>query len=83
MALVRQWKLLERLASSPKGLTVKELVAASGMADRTVRRDLAFLKQIGFDVADTTAGYGVKLWPALLPLKREPFCAVIPRFLSL
>jgi len=29
------------------------------------------------------AGYGVKLWPALLPLKREPFCAVIPRFLSL
>ena len=25
LALVRQWKLLERLASSPKGLTVKEL----------------------------------------------------------
>lgn len=32
------------------------------MADRTVRRDLAFLKQIGFDMAETVEDYGVKLY---------------------
>ena len=60
LALVRQWRLLEKLSLATKGLTVKELVAESGMSDRTVRRDVAFLKQIGFDVAETVEDYGVK-----------------------
>ena len=48
--LARQWRLLKLLTYSPKGFTVKELVALSGMSDKTVRRDLIFLQDMGFDM---------------------------------
>lgn len=60
--LVRQWRLLAMLSSSFKGLTIKELVVNTGMSEKTVRRDLAFLKQIGFDVSETVVDYGRKLF---------------------
>ena len=60
--LVRHWRLLELLSSALKGLTVKQLTAASGKSEKTVRRDLALLKQIGFDVSETVQDYGRKLF---------------------
>ena len=60
--LARQWRLLEQLASAAKGLTIKEMTAASGMSDKTIRRDIALLKQVGFDVAETVEDYGRKLF---------------------
>ena len=60
--LARQWRLLKLLIFSPKGFTVKELVAVSGMSEKTVRRDLAFLKEVGFDVSETVGEFGRKLW---------------------
>ena len=47
---------------APKGFTVKELVALSNMSEKTVRRDLMFLKEVGFDVSETVEEYGRKLW---------------------
>lgn len=60
--LARQWRLLKLLTFTPKGFTVKELVAVLGMSEKTIRRDLAFLKEVGFDVSETVADHGRKLW---------------------
>ena len=60
--LARQWRLLKLLAFTPKGFTVKELVAVSGMSEKTVRRDLAFLKEVGFDVSETVGEFGRKFF---------------------
>jgi Fic family protein len=54
--LVRQWRLLEQLVSASKGLTVKEMTAASGMSEKTVRRDIALLKKVGFMYRHNNAG---------------------------
>ena len=58
-ALARQWRLLKLLTFAPKGFTVKQLVAVSGMSVKTIRRDLVFLKEVGFDVAETVGESGV------------------------
>jgi hypothetical protein len=60
--LARQWRLLKLLIFAPKGFTVKELVALSGVSEKTIRRDLVFLKQVGFDVSETVEDFGRKLW---------------------
>ncbi len=60
--LVRQWRVLKLLTYSPKGFTVKELVALSGMSDKTVRRDLGLLQTSGFDLSETVEEYGRKRW---------------------
>ena len=61
-ALARQWGLLEQLSSAFKGLTIKEMVVHSGVSEKTIRRDMAFLKQVGFDVAETIEKHGRKLF---------------------
>jgi predicted DNA-binding transcriptional regulator YafY len=60
--LARQWRVLKLLTFAPNGLTVKQLVAASGMSDKTIRRDLVLLKQVGFDLSETVEERGRKLW---------------------
>ena len=60
--LARQWRLLKLLTFTPKGFTVKELVAVSGMSEKTIRRDLTFLKEVGFDLSETVGEFGRKFW---------------------
>jgi len=60
--LARQWRLLKLLAFAPRGFTIKELTAVSGMCEKTVRRDLAFLKEIGFDVTESVGDFGRKFF---------------------
>ena len=60
--LARQWRLLKLLIFAPKGFTIKELVAVSGMSEKTVRRDLVFLKEVGFDVSESVGDFGRKFW---------------------
>ena len=60
--LARQWRLLKLMIFSPKGFTIKELVALSGVSEKTVHRDLIFLKEVGFDVSETVEDFGRKLW---------------------
>ena len=60
--LARQWRLLKLLTFTPEGFTVKELVAVSGMSEKTIRRDLTFLKEVGFDVTESVGDFGRKYW---------------------
>jgi hypothetical protein len=60
--LARQWRLLKVLTFSPKGFTVKELVAVSGVSEKTIRRDLVFLKDVGFGVSEKVEEFGRKVW---------------------
>lgn len=60
--LARQWRLLKLLTFTPKGITVKELATVTGMSEKTIRRDLAFLKEVGFDLSETVGELGRKLW---------------------
>jgi predicted ArsR family transcriptional regulator len=52
--------VLKLLVFSPKGFTVKELAALSGISEKTVKRDLDFLKHVGFDVSETVGEFGRK-----------------------
>lgn len=60
--LLRQWKLLEQLSSDAEGATVYELARRLGVSDKTVRRDLAIFKRIGFNVDATETEFGLKYW---------------------
>lgn len=58
--LARQWRLLKLLTFAPKGFTVKELAAVSGVCEKTVRRDLILLKHVGFDLTETVEDFGAR-----------------------
>jgi predicted DNA-binding transcriptional regulator YafY len=73
--VLRQWRLLEQLSSTPKGATIKEMAAASGVSHKTVRRDLRLLKQLGFDLVDAEdEDFGRKCWRI-----RHPFESLASR----
>lgn len=50
--LIRQWKIILRLASSRAATTYYALAADYGVSDRTIRRDLAALQEAGFPLID-------------------------------
>jgi predicted DNA-binding transcriptional regulator YafY len=58
--MVRQWQLLEWLSSEPEGVTVAEAAIATGMDQKTIRRDLILLRKIGFDLDETVEEFGRK-----------------------
>ena len=66
--LPRQWKLLEQL--STKKATIKELVIATGMSEKTVRRDIITLREVGFDVVEAIGEFGRKYWSLRNPFDR-------------
>ena len=59
--LTRQWKILRLLEDSRTGWTVKELIAETGVNDKTIRRDLKVLQR-EFDITETIGDGGVKRW---------------------
>ena len=68
--LARQWKLLERLATEPEGFTVAEAIEATGVSDKTVRRDMILLREVGFDLKETVGEHGQKSWRVRQPFER-------------
>ena len=58
--LIRQWTLLQKVASA-RDWTIPKLAEALGVSTRTIRRDLAALQEAGFPVYDH-AGDGSKFW---------------------
>jgi hypothetical protein len=68
--LPRQRKLLERLSSDGDRMTIKQLVKTSAGSDKTVRRDLIPLRQLGFDVSETMEKFGRKCWRVPHPFQR-------------
>lgn len=60
--ITRQWNLMRMLMARRTGVTVKELARELGVTDRTVRRDLDFLRGQGLPIEERTEDYGRKLW---------------------
>lgn len=67
--LIRQWQLLEWLASTSTGVRVAQAAEAFNVDTKTIRRDLVLLKHLGFDLKETTEGPGRKAWRIDKPVK--------------
>ena len=67
--LIRQWQLLEWLASTFTGVRVAQAAQAFNVDTKTIRRDLVLLKHLGFDLKETMEGPGRKVWRIEKPLK--------------
>lgn len=61
-SLLRHWQLLARIASADDGCTVYEMADALAVSTKTIRRDLALLKEAGFPVVETRSAHGRKHW---------------------
>ena len=68
--LIRQWQLLEWLSSEPEGITVGEAAQATGVDQKTIRRDLIMLRKIGFDLEEKVEEFGRKRWRGRQPFER-------------
>ena len=58
----RQWLLLKALSSRRLGLTVREMAADLGVTDKTIRRDLALFRGLGFPLEERVGEFGRKTW---------------------
>lgn len=67
--LIRQWQLLEWLASTTTGVRVAQAAEAFDVDTKTIRRDLVLLKHLGFDLKETVEGPGRKAWRIEKPVK--------------
>jgi len=65
--LLRQWQLLRAISSSDGDATVKSLVAATGMSEKTIRRDVALLRRVGFPLEERTGEFGRKTFTLAKP----------------
>ncbi|GAB6164101.1 transcriptional regulator [Thermostilla marina] len=58
--LVRQWRLLRILGARRLGVSVKELAEELEVSEKTIRRDLDIIREVGFPVAEETEAHGRK-----------------------
>ncbi len=60
--LLRQWILLRLLSARWTGATVQEIARELETSVKTVRRDLALFKQLGFPLQEIRQAHGRKKW---------------------
>lgn len=65
--LFRQWQLLRAIAAGNREATIKSLSASTGMSDKTIRRDIALLKDVGFPVEEKAHEFGRKTYALTTP----------------
>jgi len=58
----RHWILLRTLGARRHGLTVREMAQDMGVAEKTIRRDLALFQRLGFPLVETNGERGRKTW---------------------
>lgn len=68
--LIRQWQLLEWLSSKPDGVSVREASEATGVGQKTIRRDLVLLQKVGFNLEETVGERGKKFWRVKQPFEQ-------------
>jgi proteasome accessory factor B len=61
-AMLRQWSVLKTLSARRNGATLRELADDAGVSQKTITRDLALLRRIGFPVQDSISEHGRKHW---------------------
>ncbi|HEX4130384.1 MAG TPA: WYL domain-containing protein [Pirellulales bacterium] len=64
--LLRQWSLLRAIAADGDA-TVKSLVGVTGMSDKTIRRDIAVLRRVGFPIEERSGDFGRKTFSLVKP----------------
>jgi predicted DNA-binding transcriptional regulator YafY len=69
--LFRQWQLLRAISVAGGAATIKSLAAAAGTSEKTVRRDVALLRRVGFPIEERTGDFGRKTY-ALSDLNAAP-----------
>lgn len=58
----RQWLLLKTLTARGAGRTLRELADEFQVSEKTIRRDLDELKQVGFTLDSSNGAHGQKHW---------------------
>ncbi|HET6881639.1 MAG TPA: WYL domain-containing transcriptional regulator [Pirellulales bacterium] len=59
-ALLRQWLIVKAIAAAGGAATIKTLVERAGKSEKTIRRDLALLRKVGFPIVETSGDFGRK-----------------------
>lgn len=59
-SLLRQWLILKAIAADGGHATIKTLVEQAGKSEKTIRRDLALLRKVGFPIVETSGDFGRK-----------------------
>ena len=60
--MVRRFNLIRLLGARRLGVTIRDLVHEFGVTDKTIRRDLDFLKQMAVPIEERTGERGKKTW---------------------
>ena len=68
--IVRQLILIQRLTNDPEGVAVAKLAEEAGTGQKTIRRDLKRIREVGFDLKETIAERGKKYWRIRQPWER-------------
>ena len=58
--LLRQWLLLKAISAAAGQATIKSLVRQTGVSEKTIRRDIALLRRVGFPVVENVEEFGRK-----------------------
>lgn len=61
-SLLRQWVILQTLAQRHYGVTAADLAAEAEVNEKTVRRDLALFRRLGFPLEELIGDHGLKSW---------------------
>ena len=68
--VVRQLILIQRLTNDPEGVAIAEFAEEAGTCQRTIRRDLTRIREVGFDLEEMVAERGKKYWRIRQPWER-------------
>lgn len=81
--LERQWILLRTLSSRRFGATVRELAEELETSQKTIRRDLVFLSDLGFSISHREGAHGRNHWVAGFDSSIPPLTFDISEVLAL
>ena len=65
--LQRQWTLLQAVDAARGEATIRSLAESTGMSEKTIRRDLALLRRVGFPLEEAAGDYGRKTFTLAAP----------------
>lgn len=81
--LERQWVILRTLAARRFGATVRELAEEHDVSQKTIRRDLRLLQDLGFPVVAREGEYGRNHWVAEVDASTPPVTFDVSEILAL
>lgn len=61
-SLARHWRIVRMLSASQLGVTVAQLAREMSVSQKTVRRDLELLREVGFPLEERAERFGRKSW---------------------